>query len=143
MTADLRSLLQAIYDQHGKLTPELVREEARPKDSPLHSRLEWDDAVAGEAYRLEQAHRLIQSVRVVYRPPAEGVEERSVRAFHAVRLQGGYSYEPIDRVAADPFLSRLVLADMEREWRELRRRYEHFEEFWELVRRDDNGQQAA
>lgn len=142
MSSDLRRLLQDIYDRHGKLTPELVREEARPVDSPLHDRFEWDDTAAAEAHRLEQAHRLIRSVRVVYRS-AEHDEDRSVRAFHAVRGPQGHVYEPLERVTNDPFLSRLVLNDMERQWRELRRRYEHFEEFWAMVRGDADGRNEA
>jgi hypothetical protein len=141
---DLRGQLQAIYLDHGKLTPDIVVDEARPVDSPLHPRFEWDDTVAGEAWRREQAHRLIQSVRVTFCPETESEGPHDVRAFHAVRTEKGHVYEPVDRVTHDPFLARLVLADMERDWRALRRRYETFQEFWDLVRGDfDEGAKAA
>lgn len=133
--SDLRGQLQEIYDRHGRLTPAVVVEEARPEESPLHHELEWDDAVAGDEYRLIQAHRLIQRARIVYRTASNG-ERSTVRAFHAVRGPQGYAYEPAEKVAADPFMARLVLADMEREWRAFRRRYEKFEEFWQMIRGD-------
>lgn len=133
---DLRGELQSIYEQHKKLTPALVVDIARDPEHPLHSRFQWNDAVAGEAWRRQQAHELIRSVRVVYREASETFPEKSVRAFHAVRKEDGHVYEPVDKVAADDFTRRLVLADMERDWKALRRRYEDFEEFTAMVRRD-------
>lgn len=49
----------------GQLLPEAVVEEARPEDAPLHPVFEWDDAVAGELYRLNQARYFIRCVRIV------------------------------------------------------------------------------
>lgn len=132
----LRDELQRIYDQHERLTPALVVDVARAKTHPLHGRFEWDNRIAGEAWRRTQAQELIRSCRIVYREPTETEDARSVRAFHAVRRENGHVYEPAGTVAEDPFMKRLVLADMEREWKALRRRYEQFAEFLELVRAD-------
>jgi hypothetical protein len=71
---------------------------------------------------------------VVYKPATEATPEKTVRAYHAVRLEEGHVYEPAEKVAQDEFLSRLVLADMRREWAALKRRYDDFEEFWSMVR---------
>lgn len=46
------------------LTPETVVEAARHPKSPLHDQFEWNDGVAGEAYRIQQARALIKRVRV-------------------------------------------------------------------------------
>lgn len=139
----LRDELQNIYDQHGQLTPALVVDTARSKTHPLHDRFEWNDKVAGEAWRRQQAHELIRSVKVVYREADDTNPEKSVRAFHAVRADKGHVYEPVDKVIADDFTRRLVLQDMEREWRALHRRYQNFEEFTAMVRRDLGGDVAA
>lgn len=133
---NLRDQLLAIREKHGRLDPKLVIEEARDEAHPLHSRFEWDDSVAGEAWRRSQAHDLIRSVRLVYREATEQEAARSVRAFHAVRREDGHAYEPAEEVIEDPFTRRLVLADMEREWKALRRRYDAFAEFADMVRRD-------
>jgi len=130
----LREQLEAVRQRHGKLTPSLVVDEARDEAHPLHDRFEWDDAIAGEAHRRQQAHELIRSLRVVYKPATEATPEKTVRAYHAVRLEEGHVYEPAEKVAQDEFLSRLVLADMRREWAALKRRYDDFEEFWSMVR---------
>lgn len=136
MTSTLLDELQAIYDEHDQLTPVLVLDVARAPEHPLHDRFEWDDQIAGEAWRRDQAHQLIRSVRVTYRTGDEHQDEHSVRAFHSVRNEDGYGYHPAQRVVADPFTARLVLADMEREWRALKRRYDEFEQFWRLVSHD-------
>jgi len=49
----------------GRLTPDLVVEDAQNPDSPLHELFEWNDGVAGHKYRIEQARQVITSVRVV------------------------------------------------------------------------------
>lgn len=136
MTVSLRSILQSIYDQHGELTPELVVQEARAKDHPLHARFEWDNKTAGEQWRKHQASELIRSVKVVYREATEDEEERTVRAFHAVRTPKGNTYQPAEKIVENPFTRQLVLNEMEREWKAFRRRYERFAEFAEMIRRD-------
>lgn len=132
----LRDQLQAIYDKHEQLTPAIVVDEARDESHPLHPRFEWDNAIAGEAWRREQAHELIRSVRVVYSPATESSPELSVRAFHAIRAEQGHVYEPTDSITDNPFLTELLLRDMEREWKALYNRYKAFEQFIGIVRRD-------
>lgn len=134
MSNSLREQLEAIYVAHQALTPALLVDLARDQAHPLHDRFEWDNRIAGEAWRREQAHKLISSVRVAYRP--DDKPQDTVRAFHAVRTEDGVGYHPAEKVAHDPFLARLVLADMEREWKQLRSRYETFTEFWQMINRD-------
>ena len=56
-----RDALRDICEERGRLTPEVVVEEARPTGHPLHHRFEWDDEAAGSAWRWHQAHDLIRS----------------------------------------------------------------------------------
>lgn len=136
----LRDVLQALYDERGKLTPALVVDVARDPDHVLHNRFEWDDSIAGERYRRDQAHELIRSVRVNY-VSARTEEPLSIRAFQAVKDPDDtdgrkYVYVPTEAVVQDPIVMRLILADMERDWRNLRRRWEEFDEFWNMVGED-------
>jgi len=71
--------LKAIFDQHGAVTPSLVVEAAKAKDSPLHECFIWDDAQAAQEYRLIQARRVIRRYRIVY-------EGEPVRMVHVPRL---------------------------------------------------------
>lgn len=132
----LRDELQRIYDEHGRLTPAIVVDEARARTHPLHGRFEWDNKVAGEAWRRQQAHELIRSVRVVYREATDTDPAADVREWHAVRGEDGHTYEPARKVAEDPLIAAMVLRDMEREWKALYRRYGNMQQFLELVRGD-------
>lgn len=138
--SDLRAEFQRIYEEHSQLTPQLVVDEWRPPSHPQHERLEWNNKIAGEAYRRIQAHELIRSVKLVYAEADETAPEKSIRQWHAVRSEspgnGGYIYEPADRVATNPLLRAIVLRDMERDWNSLKARYSAFEEFVELVSKD-------
>lgn len=128
----LREALQDIYERRGQLDPDIVLEEARPVSSPIHDRFEWDDSVAAEAWRKEQAHELIRSVKVVYAKP-DTDQRIEIRQWHAVSSPTGHTYEPLEKVSTDPLLRQLVLRDMEREWRQLKGRYETFSEFTTMV----------
>lgn len=131
----LRDHLQEIYDHHGQLTPDLVVEVARPKDHPLHSRVfNRPQKQAAEAWYKHRAHELIQSVKVVYRDSND--EPQEIRKYHAVRGDSGVVYRASEDIADDPFAKKLVLRDMEREWHQLRARYERFSEFLEMVEQD-------
>lgn len=132
----LRDQLQKIEKDHGALTPRVVVDAARDENHPLHERFEWEDSVAGERWRTYQAAQLIRSVRVTYKPGTDSDAPRSVRAFHAVRTENGNVYRGAEDIANDEFARALVLSDMEREWKQLLRRYREFEEFLSMVRTD-------
>lgn len=139
--------LRAIWHRHGGLTPGLVLDEARDPEHPLHHRFDWADAVAGEKWRLQQAAALIRSVKVRTRELAP----LELRAFlHVPKTadddgEGSVSsYVPADVVQADPVLTALVLSQMEREWRLLKRRFDaHRDEFLRIVRDDLKGEAQA
>lgn len=57
--------LEEIWSQHGTVTQKLVVDWARPPSSPLHKYFEWDDKIAGEKYRENQALQMIIASRFV------------------------------------------------------------------------------
>lgn len=129
----LREQLQAIYDERGELTPRAVVESATPRNHPLHGFFEWDNKVAGEKYRLHQAEEMIRSVRVTY--TNQSGEVQRIRWWHPVR-ETTQVYDPLDVIANDPVSMQVLLRQADREWRQMKQRYGHLEEFWEAVRRD-------
>jgi len=143
--SDLREHLQEIYDRRGRLTPDDVVEVAKDENHPLHNRFEWNDSTAADAYRRTQAQELIRSVRVTYVDRA-GAEQKT-RAFVAVRqplpadeteddepeINGGYRYIPAEVVAKDELLARQALAEMEREWKTLRAKFDRFASYCKVV----------
>jgi hypothetical protein len=132
----LRDQLTAIYQEHDRLTPDLVVEAATPPDHPLHDRFEWNDKLAGHEYRKVQAAELIRKVKVVYADEG-GPNEKSVRAFLATSRDdtAERTYRPIEAVMADPFSQKLVLQECLREWKTFERKYGHLTEFARIIGR--------
>lgn len=102
-TTTLKDWLQAIYDENGFLTPELVKEAARPEDSPAHSMIfNVPIGDAAEQFYLDRAHQLIQRVRVTMVSQSDGTPRR-VRYFHAIPgEESSFVYESLDVIRASP-----------------------------------------
>lgn len=116
--------LNAIADDPGSLTQEAVVEVASNPLSSLHDHFEWDDRVAAQGYRLEQARYLLRSLVVV----VDGGP--AVRAFLSVVVEEGsrQTFEPLQRVMTSVELRRQVLMAAARELEAFRKKYEEYEE---------------
>lgn len=131
--------LAAIWDARGALTPGAVVEAARPDSHPLHGQFEWDDTIAGAAYRCAQAAQLIRSVKIVLTTETEtdSIEDHKVRAWLPARYAGGEdaeagSYLPTAAVEL-PERREFTLRQMRREAEAFRRRYSHLQEYWTVL----------
>lgn len=120
----------------GVLTAETVLEDARKKSSPLHRFFEWDDSVAAEFWRREQARQLIRQHYVVVSYGEQSTEP--TRATVMLETPSG------DRVYAqtvialvDDEFSDQVLERAKQELRAWRLRYGRFKEMSEMVKEVD------
>lgn len=102
---EVKAALAEIETKLGTLTPEVVVDAAKDPDSILHEYFEWDNKVAGAAYRIEQARALIRRVKVEV--VTETVTVRApayVRDPRVPRKETGYV--SLKRVSHDEDLSR-------------------------------------
>ena len=135
---DLRSILTEIYTRRGQLTPHAVVDEARDENHPLHPRFEWDDKIASEKYREVQAAQIIRSVKIKYAESSDG-PEKDVRAFHVERgsrddeLGIASTYRPTEELLANDVSRKILLREMERDWKLFKARYSHLCEFAALI----------
>lgn len=128
----LRDELTKMARSKAGLTPERLVDAARPPESPFHDRFEWDDGVAGEAYRKVQAAEIIRSYKITYSESPKG--DRSVRAFMPTRSDGASSvYRPTEDILADEFGRAVLLAECKREWKAFQSKYQHLVEFDQIV----------
>lgn len=132
--------LEAIRIKHGDLNDLIVVDEARDPKHPLHHRFEWDDSIAGERYRLSQARELL---RVTYKPDPDA--PTTLRAFVAIKGEGvpKSSWTPTQEALEDPVTRKILLSQMLRDWEIFQARYEHMEEFADLVIREARLRKAA
>jgi hypothetical protein len=132
--ADLRHELELIWKEHQELTAALVVDLARDEGHPLHASFEWDDAKAGESFRLSQARQMIRSVKITYR--TDDGKSGNIRHWYSVDRGQSRSYEPADEIVQDDVALAIVLRDMEREWKTLKRKYDRFGQFRDMVLKD-------
>ena len=72
-------LIDEMSSKGIEVTPERLVDMSRDPDSPTHNEFEWDDTIAAERYRTEQARLLIAHIRIVREDEPE--QEYKVRAF--------------------------------------------------------------
>lgn len=122
------ALAQIAEQQKGRLTPPAVVEAARNNRHPLHRHFEWDDKLAAESFRLEQARTLIRSVALV----GDG-EADPAPAFLSVSDKGGTSYRALGDVLDSADLQNSVLAAAERDLAAFERRYRTLSDICQII----------
>ena len=120
--------LKRIYAENdGILLPKTIVDEARDTASPLHRHFQWDDCLAAEAYRIEQARGLLQVV--VELIDIDG-DKRPVRVFASLstdRKSGGY--RTMVDVVANKSLRKQLIKDALRDIEFFQRKYDEIIEF--------------
>jgi hypothetical protein len=114
---------------NGHLTPKAVVSEARNNRSVLHKHFEWDDAIAAEAFRLDQARTLIRSIRVV-----DDERDEDPPAYISIADKGGVSYRSLQDVLDSADLQAQALKQAERDLDGFQKRYRQFEDLCDVIK---------
>lgn len=75
--------IQKLVDKYGEVTPQILLDDARSKDSLLHSCYEWDDSKAAEKHRLNQSKQIIANLVVV--SMKNGIQSEPTNAFITIK----------------------------------------------------------
>ncbi|WP_157266465.1 hypothetical protein [Azohydromonas aeria] len=109
----IKSELERIAAEHdGLLRPEDVVKQAADKAHPLHEHFQWDNTTAAHQWRLEQARRLIRSVRIEV-PNQPAVAVQAFVSIPSDRKQEGGGYRALDAVLDNEFMTRQLAAEMQ------------------------------
>lgn len=103
-------------ENDGRLTPKHVVSESRPASAPLHPVFEWDDSIAAELHREEQARCLIRSTLTII---SAGEVETPIKSYLNVdphKEEGSEErfYVPSGVAMTDEEYHTYVVADAER-----------------------------
>jgi hypothetical protein len=129
----IKQELDKLMQKHnGYLKPVDIVKEART-NKILHDSFEWNNTVAGEKYRLQQARMLMQVYVVLEGNP----NSEPVRAFVSLsgdedRRQQGY--RDMCTVMADPNLRQRLLADAYNEMKQFQLKYNTLKELRPVIR---------
>ena len=110
---------QKCYEEIGdvNVTPEEVLKKAKNKKSELHKCFEWDNDIAAEKYRLQQARQIIQMLVVT---PVEE-EHTPLRAFQITSERNTYQATRLFLQQPDEY--QVLLERAKQELQALRARY--------------------
>ena len=108
-------------EKDGIVTTQAVIADAEDPQSPLHPFFEWDNDVAADSWRIEQARRLIRSVRLVIHERSLAV--RSVAYIKDPDSQSGYVSTLMLRTDRER-ARRALFAELERAHSAMTRAYD-------------------
>ena len=117
---------EKIEATYGRLTNDLVLQNAEDEKSPLHEMFEWDDAVAGHKYRLQQATQIIISLAV---DPEKTSKPKPVRAYYNVASdEKKGSFINIKSAFSNPDTKEIILQRAKKELEAFKAKYENLTE---------------
>jgi len=121
--------IHTLSQRVGVVTPHDVVNDARSEDSPYHDRFEWDDAKAGDKYRIIQARHLINHI-VEVKIVRNKCEPRRVKVRSIVNVidRGQQGYVPLHKAMKTKALRDQVVARALNELRGWRERYAIYDE---------------
>lgn len=93
--------------QNGPLEPESIVEAARDEGSVMHPHFTWDDALAAEEHRKDQARELVRSLTIDI--SRSNLESRPVRAFVNVEVGREQGYVSTATAMSSEDLRKQVL----------------------------------
>lgn len=120
----------------GRLVPKNVVDAARGRGTLTHRHFEWNNEVAGEAYRLEQARSLIRSIeKQIVDEDSEEPNDDKRKAFFSIHDRDGTAYRTEEEVMSSADLQSKVLAAAERDLLAFERRFSELTELCAAIRK--------
>ena len=115
-------------DKEKRLTAENLLDECRPEGAPLHDVFEWDDRIAGEKYRTQQAAHVIRCVITVPDKKQEDEKPKQKPAFllissHSKNDPKKGTYVSTDTALSNPDHRQTVLRNALRELIAFKKKY--------------------
>lgn len=117
---------QQLQESEKGLTPATLLEASRSIDAPLHVEFEWDNDVAAEKYRLNQAQKIIQNI-VIVTDTVDGAEAHQDRAF-VITPGGRTNYVSLQSALSNDEWRKHLLAEAKRELMNFTQKYRRFQE---------------
>jgi len=136
------TIFERITKERGKLIPAYLVEEARPDQSPLHNLFEWDDTIAAQLHREEQARSIIRCHVVLLCPdetkkedvPIQVNASNSTRSFVNIRQPNGEkNYVAITVVMEDDAMREQYIRRAYQELNDWAIRYKSITAFAEII----------
>lgn len=113
-------------ENEGRLSAKTLLDVSRPQNAPLHDNFEWNDGVAAEKYRENQAREIIRSLVII---PEQNAP---VRSFFKIENIGN-TYQSVKTILQDEDMTAKLLKTALRELNALHQKYcavQNLEKVW-------------
>ena len=127
------SIAGAVFEELAEtvgLTPKNLVDASREESAPLHKEFEWDDSIAAEKYRENQAGHMIRSITIETQSAEPDSKSIEIRAFFPV---GAEEYEHITVISSDDEKKANLLQQALRELSWFKKKYECLCELHQLI----------
>lgn len=125
-----------LEEQFGQVTPENLLESSRPEEAVMHKCFEWDDSVAAERYRKQQAYSMISNlIKVVIRHESKPESSSEIKTRAVVNVssdRGKGRFVSVERAMSDGEMHEIVLRNAIRELEEFKAKYRNLRELKEV-----------
>lgn len=117
-------------EREGNLNAKALVDASRDENAPLHDMFEWDDAIAAEKYREEQAKKIIRSIELV-------IEDKPMnfRAFSSIAPK---VYQSTQSAMSRDDTRMILLNNAKTELQAFKRKYSTLKELSEVFEAIDN-----
>lgn len=116
--------MEELDKQYGEVTPQIMVDDARPEGALMHPLYEWNDDIAAEKYRRNQAKKIASDLVIVHVAQNEEVPQEPIRAFVSVKPRNEKaSFRPIVKALSDKDTKEQVIANAKLELEAYERKY--------------------
>ena len=121
--------LEDIATKEGEIKPVRLVKLAEDAKNPLHDFFTWDDSIAAQKFREQQARELLQSIKVTIKES----RGEQIRAFVNIRTDGNSSYKPITVVLNNPIDFDYIIERARVDLEAFARKYSKYQELSKSV----------
>lgn len=120
--------IERIEKVYGAITAQIILSESRKPDSILHPLFEWEDTVAAEHYRLQQARSIINNIQITV---VKDGESKNIGAYEIVTGDTGRVYKNVSVMTVGDL--EQVKLSIRRDLITLKNKAESFEDLQPMV----------
>lgn len=131
--ADAAKCKQEIDGIGVNVKPQQIVDYAKNPSTELHKCFTWDNDLAAEKWRLQEARQVVCSL-VIVESNSDGENDTPIRVFHKTDNEDGY--KPIQFILHDKDEYRKLLERCEYDLRNLKKKYQsisEYQEIWDLI----------
>ena len=130
--ADAQLVAEEIMGIGQTATPKQIVEVAKNEDTELHKCFDWDNDVAAEKWRLEQARQVVRTLVIKREDPKEGEEHKpEIRFFHQTDNREGY--KSVEFIVRNDDEYKKLLDQAYAELRAFKAKYHNLSELQEIL----------